>query len=341
MDEDDDCGSSGSSTRLNNDESPITHHFGTVPSSVPDRHRVFSSPIVGARSYSLRSTPERERRNRDNNQQQQSVSLLQQLAAVSSERSSERDHQRSAARTAHQRQQPTQEQPAQPQPAHVARAQKQPAQPQPNHVIRTQQQQQQQQQQQPALVTQLTQQSAQQPQLSRRGAQQSTRSQVRRPGTKNYSNDELMSLLQCIRSVLPLGRDMWQIVADLHANNFPHCNRDAQSIQRKYLKLDNEQPGSGNPNMPRVTLLAKEIKEAINVKAGVSNPDLSDFFGEDGGVDEDEDPVDDVGVVEGGTGVAVGANIPSTLEVPLGNRRVSDLSSAGSTATKKKTEQIY
>jgi len=200
MEEDDDGGSSGSSTRLNNDEF-LENDFGTVPSSVPDRQRVFSSPIVGARSYSLCSTPERERRLRDDNQQQQSVSLLQQLAAVSSER----DHQRSAARTAHQQQQPTQQQPAQLQPAHVARAQQQPAQPQPNHVVRAQQQQQQ--QQQPVLVTQLIQQSAQQPQLSRRGAQQSTRSQVRRPGTKNYSNDELMSLLQCIRSVLPLGRE--------------------------------------------------------------------------------------------------------------------------------------
>ncbi len=103
MDEDDDGGSSVSSTRLNNDESSVRHHvsrnsripenaIGTVPSSVPDRQTVFSSPIVGARSYSLCSTPERERRFRDNNQQQQSVSLLQQLAAVSSER----DHQRSA-----------------------------------------------------------------------------------------------------------------------------------------------------------------------------------------------------------------------------------------------------
>jgi hypothetical protein len=148
-----------------------------------------------------------------------------------------------------------------------------------------------------------------------------------------------MSLLQCIRSVLPLGRDMWQIVTDLHANNFPHCNFDAQSIQQKYLKLANEQPGTVNPNMSRVTLLAKEIKEAINVKAGVSNPDLSDFFGEDGGVDEDDDTVVDGVVVEGGTGVAVGvgANIPSTLEVPPGNRRVSDLSSAGSMSTKKIT----
>jgi len=114
MEEDDNGGSSGSSTRLNNDESPVRHHgrrnsrtletdFGTVPSSVPNCQRVFSSPIVGAGPYSLRSTPERERHFRDNNQQQQSVSLLQQLAAVSSKR----DHQRLAARTT-QQQQPAQ-----------------------------------------------------------------------------------------------------------------------------------------------------------------------------------------------------------------------------------------
>jgi hypothetical protein len=55
--------------------------------------------------------------------------------------------------------------------------------------------------------------------------QQSTRSQRRMAGTKNYSNDELMSMLQCIRRVLPIGNDMWQMVAELHALNFPHCNQ--------------------------------------------------------------------------------------------------------------------
>jgi flagellar biosynthesis GTPase FlhF len=87
---------------------------------------------------------------------------------------------------------------------------------------------------------------------------------------------------------------MWQMVAELHALNFPHCNRDAKSLQRKYLKHANEQPGSGNPSMSRATLLAKEIKEAINVKAGVNNPDLTDFFAEDGiAVGDDVDDFDD------------------------------------------------
>jgi hypothetical protein len=86
------------------------------------------------------------------------------------------------------------------------------------------------------------------------------------------------------------------IVTDLHAMNFQHCNHDTKSIQRKYLKLANEQPGSGNPSMSRVTLFAKKIKEAINVKVGITNPDLSDLsaeVGNDEGVDEDGTPIPD------------------------------------------------
>jgi hypothetical protein len=49
----------------------------------------------------------------------------------------------------------------------------------------------------------------------------------------------------------------------------------------KKIKLANEQPSSGNPTMPQSTLLAKEIKEAINIKAGVANPDVTDFFEEE------------------------------------------------------------
>jgi hypothetical protein len=167
-----------------------------------------------------------------NNQQEQSGTLLQQLAAVSSER----DY------APHEQQQ-------------VGRQQQQPI----------QQQQQAGQQQQPRPTQQF-------------GTQQLARSQVNRPGTKNYSNDEVMSMLQCIHSMLLLVKDMCQVVTDLHANNFLHGNHDANSIQRKYLKLANERPGSVNPAMSRVMLLAKEIKEAINVKAGVSNSDLSNFF---------------------------------------------------------------
>jgi hypothetical protein len=62
--------------------------------------------------------------------------------------------------------------------------------------------------------------------------QQSTRT---RGGTKNYSNDELMSLLHCIQQVLPLGNDSWQLVADLHAIQYAHCDRTALSIKKKYI----------------------------------------------------------------------------------------------------------
>jgi hypothetical protein len=111
--------------------------------------------------------------------------------------------------------------------------------------------------------------------------------------------------------VLLLGREMWQVVANLHAINFPHCHHNATSIQRKYLKLANEQPGSGNPTMSRVTLLAKEVKEAINVKAGVSNPDLSDFFSDDLAADDGDD-LDDITGLDGG----VDNNpVPTSVEV--------------------------
>jgi hypothetical protein len=154
--------------------------------------------------------------------------------------------------------------------------------------------------------------------------QQSARGQVHRPGTKNYSNEELTSFLNCIKSVLLLGREMWQLVANLHATNFPHCCRNATSIQRKYLKLANEQPGSGNPTISRVTFLAKEIKEATNVKAGVSNLDLSDFFSDDLAADDDDD-LDDITGPDGG----VDNNpVPTSVEVASAsasvNRRASD-----------------
>jgi hypothetical protein len=70
-------------------------------------------------------------------------------------------------------------------------------------------------------------------------------------------------------------------VADLHAIQYAHCYRTANSIKKKYLKLADEQPSSGNPTMPQTTLLAMEIKEAISVKAGVTSPDISDFFDEE------------------------------------------------------------
>jgi hypothetical protein len=80
-------------------------------------------------------------------------------------------------------------------------------------------------------------------------------------------------------------------VAGLHAIQYAHCDRTANSIKKKHHKLANEQPSSGNPTMPQTTFLAKEIKEAINVIAGVTNPDISDFFDEEKQQEEEEVPL--------------------------------------------------
>jgi hypothetical protein len=92
----DDNGSSGSSTRMESTHllSRRNHQRnspdeGSVPSSQPPRQIMIapSSPIHGGRNYSLRSTPERERRVL-NNQHGHPSMVLTQLATVSSERSS-------------------------------------------------------------------------------------------------------------------------------------------------------------------------------------------------------------------------------------------------------------
>jgi hypothetical protein len=99
-----------------------------------------------------------------------------------------------------------------------------------------------------------------------------------RSGVINYSSEECTALLQCIRAVLPIGNEQWQMVAELHGNQYSHCNRTAESIRHKFSALANVQPSSGNPTIPPLILQANQIREAINFKAGVTDADVSDFF---------------------------------------------------------------
>jgi len=48
--------------------------------------------------------------------------------------------------------------------------------------------------------------------------------------------------------------------------------------QDKISTLVQRKPSTGNPNMPQATHLAKEIKIAIDLKVGNTNPDPEDFF---------------------------------------------------------------
>ena len=99
-----------------------------------------------------------------------------------------------------------------------------------------------------------------------------------RGGAKNYSSEEINALLESIRRILPTGNNQWELVADLHSVHFACCNRSGESIKKKFYKLANSQPRTGNPSMSPEILMAKEIKEAINVKAGVTEADVSEFF---------------------------------------------------------------
>jgi len=98
---------------------------------------------------------------------------------------------------------------------------------------------------------------------------------------KNYSAAEVDSLLQTIKAVCPIGNEHWEVVAELHSNRYAVCGRTAESIKRKFSSLASTQPSSGNPTMPPAVALAKEIREAISHRAGITDADLSDFFEEE------------------------------------------------------------
>ena len=86
----------------------------------------------------------------------------------------------------------------------------------------------------------------------------------RRSG-QNYSHEELMSVLQTVNDILPIGTNEWQLVADNHAVNY--TRRDINSIRRKWQKLHRMKIPTGSPEIPEEVLLAKKIHYKIGSKA--------------------------------------------------------------------------
>jgi len=156
---------------------------------------------------------------------------------------------------------------------------------------------------------------------------------VNRGGTKNYSDQEVEYMLQCIRCVLPLGHEMWDRVAELHGVHWPMQGRTAESLKRKFQTLANQQPGTGNPNIPPLVAKAKEIREAINVSAGVNDADVSEFFEDpDGGLlDGDEEDEVILEAPPAAADVADAEAVPTVITAVA--RRQSTSSGPGSIAT--------
>jgi len=154
---------------------------------------------------------------------------------------------------------------------------------------------------------------------------------VTRAGVRNYSSDELDRMLQCIRTVLPTGNDMWELVAQLHGNYFPDCNRNAVSIKKKFYQLANKQPTTGNPNIPPSVALAKEIREDINLKAGVTDADVSDLFDDGVAVDDYDDDVLGVEADDNQQGQMVLERLPSAASSSVTGATTSVIGSRAKT----------
>jgi len=165
-------------------------------------------------------------------------------------------------------------------------------------------------------------------------------SRQRRSGLKNYSNEELLSLLRTIQQVLPIGPEMWEMVAQLHSINYSHCQRDGKSLKTKYLRLANEKPSTGNPNMSPATLLAKEIKLAIDLKVGNTPADADEFFGEGNDTNNhgDDDSISEVSPAAPPTGAGIPTIVNAAPTVAL--TATTDNLTALTTTTKKKPGQI-
>eukprot|EP00536_Pseudo-nitzschia_multiseries_P000041 jgi/Psemu1/144/gm1.144_g len=90
-------------------------------------------------------------------------------------------------------------------------------------------------------------------------------------GTSNYTKAEVMNMLNCMRKFLPIGPDQWEHVAQLHAENYPHSERNVDSIRRKYQKLHWKSIPTGDLNIADDIALAKEIKYLIGQKADLGD----------------------------------------------------------------------
>ena len=69
-----------------------------------------------------------------------------------------------------------------------------------------------------------------------------------------------MSLLNLLKSKLPIGRNEWKEEEQIHARHFPNKSRDVNSLRCKFNTLCHKKMGSGNPNIPFKFDLLKKFK---------------------------------------------------------------------------------
>ena len=90
-------------------------------------------------------------------------------------------------------------------------------------------------------------------------------------GASNYKVAEIMRLLDIVRVDLPLGKDEWERVAlKYNTTKADHWSeRDFESLRRKFKQLYLMRKPTGEADVPAHIQAAKDLKVAIDDKAGV------------------------------------------------------------------------
>jgi hypothetical protein len=121
-----------------------------------------------------------------------------------------------------------------------------------------------------------------------------------------------------VEEVLPIGGDEWDQVRDLHLERYPDHDRNTLSLRRKFTELHKSTIPTGDPNIPRSVLRAKEIFARIISRADTADHDINDDelgFDDNGGDDDhDNDDSNENGSGNGG-GSAVGSTVNNNISV--------------------------
>jgi hypothetical protein len=98
---------------------------------------------------------------------------------------------------------------------------------------------------------------------------QSSSKKRRTEGATNYTNDDLLCLVNLYKSIRPIRGAMWQSVAFKY-NQMRHQARDSEALKSKFMKLVNSEHNTANSQMPEVVRLSKIYYHAVKDNYGCS-----------------------------------------------------------------------
>jgi hypothetical protein len=98
-----------------------------------------------------------------------------------------------------------------------------------------------------------------------------------------FTVKELTSLNDTIQTVLPLGLEEWETVAELHGNHSPGFNRCSVNLKQKFKEMYSSKMPTGDPNCHAHIKTAKQLHRQIQERLDTDNLDGSEV---DLGIDD-------------------------------------------------------